>query len=369
MLENIPNIALPPSRDQISGANVVERWGERRGAAAEWHAWWTARQAECARGGRPERLAARQGFVLTRAQARDCGLTDAAVRRRVRRGAWWGPRRGVLAVVMSPKPKANDFVSCRLAERRKLALAAAAAALVNPGQTVSGNSAAVLHGVPVRRDPTEPQLTADSSVTMGHRAAMLVRPARLRAAEIVHWFGVPVTSVPRTLVDLARHDRRDGLIAADAALHEGLTTSEAIDRAVRRARGWPGVRRARRTLALASPLAESPLESLTRLRLHDSGLPMPELQLWVGARGSRYRVDMIWPEQRVIIEVDGRVKYAGAAAEGDALWAEKLRQEYLSRLGYTVLRVMWSDIDASWPATLARIQRALGLAQMPSPMV
>ncbi len=46
-----------------------------------------------------------------------------------------------------------------------------------------------------------------------------------------------------------------------------------LDDALAAARGWPGVRRARSVLALASPLAESPLESLVRLRLHDAGFP------------------------------------------------------------------------------------------------
>ena len=118
------------------------------------------------------------------------------------------------------------------------------------------------------------------------------------------------------------------------------------------------VRRARRVLALASPLAESPLETLTRLRLHDSGLPMPELQVEVDAFGTVYRVDMMWPAQRVVLEADGRLKYTG-----DELWREKVRQERLARLGYTVLRVMWSDVRDEWPATAARIARAL--AQTP----
>lgn len=359
--------ALPPWCDQKSRRNLVGAWGEL-GPAGRWRAWWTARLAECECGGRAERLAASQGFVLTRAQARDCGITDAAVRRHLRHGTWWVPRRGVLAVVSVPKLNAGEFASIRLAERRKLVLACAAAALVNPGQAVSGNCAAVAHGVPVRRDPSGPQLTSGPPTTMGRRAGLLVRPATLARDEIGDWFGVPVTTLPRTLTDLARHDRRDALVAADAALHETLVDQRAIDRALARARGWPGIRRARRVLAMASGLAESPLESLTRLAIHDSGLPRPELQVWVEAWGTRYRVDMIWPERRVILEVDGRVKYAGDPTDGDALWQEKIRQELLSRLGYTVLRVMWTDVERNWPATLERIRHALASPVPASPM-
>ena len=352
-----------PRPDRNPGANLVVA----RGKSEEWAHWWRLQALACRHGDPVERLAARQGFVLTRAHARACGLTDAAIRRRVRRGVWWVPRRGVLAVVAIPEPTTGDYSSIKLAERRRLALACTAAARAKPGQTISGNCAAVLYGLALWRDPVEPQLTTapalraspvTPSITQGRRAAALVRAATLRPAEIDAWFGAPITTRARTLVDLARHSRRDGLIAADAALHEGLVRSADIDRALVLARGWPGVRRARRVLARASPLAESPLETLTRLRLHDSGLPMPELQVEIDAFGTVYRVDMMWPAQRVVLEADGRLKHTG-----DELWREKVRQERLARLGYTVLRVMWSDVRDEWPATAARIARAL--AQTP----
>jgi hypothetical protein len=358
---------------RLQPANHASDPAPPEGRIELWSAWWWARAQACRRGDEAERVAAVQGFVLTRRQARECGLTDATIRRRVRRGIWCVPRRGVLGVVAVPDPAPGDYSATRLAERRRLALACAAAALINPGQTVSGGCAAVLHGLPVRHDPSAPQLTtvpvAKSSevlrsATQGYRAAALVRAARLLPAEVGSWFGVPVTTPARTLVDLARHSRHDALVAADAALHEGLLQAADLDLALGRATGWPGVRRARGVLALASELAESPLESLARLAVHDSGLPMPQLQAELDAFGSVYRVDMIWPEQRVILELDGRLKYSA-----DELWREKLRHEHLVRLGYTVLRATWFDIEHDWPATLARIRHALGLAMPAFPTV
>jgi hypothetical protein len=278
----------------------------------------------------------------------------------------------VLGVVAVPEPAPDDYSATKLAERRRLALACAAAALINPGQTVSSGCAAVLHGLALRREPTAPQLTtvpvAKSSdelrsATQGYRAAALVRAARLLPAEVGSWFGVPVTTPARTLVDLARHSRHDAIVAADEALHEGLVDASDLDLALGRATGWPGVRRARGVLALASELAESPLESLARLAVHDSGLPMPHLQVELDAFGSVYRVDMIWPDHRVILELDGRFKYTD-----DELWREKLRHEQLVRLGYTVLRATWFDIEHDWPTTLGRIRYALGLATPAFPM-
>jgi very-short-patch-repair endonuclease len=141
-------------------------------------------------------------------------------------------------------------------------------------------------------------------------------------------------------------------MAADAALRERLVTREAIDAVLAAAAGWPGVRQARTVLALADQRGESALESLTRLRLHDDGFPIPDLQVWIG----KDRVDMLFPEQRLILEIDGLAKYAG-----DALRREKLRETRLRRLGYRVERVTWDDIVNRWPATAAWLRQLLRL--------
>lgn len=267
----------------------------------------------------------------------------------------------MLAVVAVAAPDSDGTQTHRLTERRRRALECSATALINPGHVVSGNAAAMLHGLPVYRDARTPQLTAAPPITPGNRAGMLVRPAGLAADEIGSWFGTPVTTVARTVVDLARHSRRDGLVAADAALAAEVTSTSQLDAALARARGWPGIRRARRALEIATSKAESPLESLTRLTIHDAGLPLPEPQVEVfdPALGRTYRVDGLWRRRDgrpVALEVDGRSKYSNE----NALWAEKRRQERLERLGYVVIRVLWSDIEYDWDDTYARILAALG---------
>jgi hypothetical protein len=184
----------------------------------------------------------------------------------------------------------------------------------------------------------------------------LVRGATLGSTDLSDWFGIPVTRVARTIVDVARHDDRSGLMAADAALRERLVCLAEILDVVARSAGWPGIRRAREVLELASALAESPLESIMRLALHDSRVPPPELQAIVAdpELGKRYRVDFLWRAQRLILEADGRVKYSG-----DELWREKRREMRLARLGYRVERVVWDDIERNWPQTLDRIRWAL----------
>jgi hypothetical protein len=216
---------------------------------------------------------------------------------------------------------------------------------------VSGRSAAVLHGPPTLHVPVRAELTAPGPAGLGRNSSSHSFGAALDDRSVEHWFGVRVTDRARTVIDLARHDRRDGLMAADAALYERLVTRSALDRALVDAVGWPGVRQARFVVEFASPLGESPLESLVRLALHDVGLPPPDLQTIVAG----YRVDMLWPTARVILEVDGLGKYGGATRS-----AEKRREQHLRRRGYRVERVTWDDLRHHWPETVALLRSALG---------
>ena len=123
-----------------------------------------------------------------------------------------------------------------------------------------------------------------------------------------------------------------------------------------RCAGWPGARAARDVVALASPLAESPLESLTRLGLVDAGLPEPRLQVRIvdPSDGWWCRVDMLWAEERVVLEADGKVKYTDAE-----LWREKRRQHRLERLGYRVVRAIWADVRPNADGLAAHVRRYL----------
>lgn len=249
-----------------------------------------------------------------------------------------------------------------MVRRRGHALAAVAAAHAHREHVVGGRSGAVLHGLPTLHVPRRPELTRRDA-TIGRRATSHVFAATISPEEVGDWFGVPVLDIARTLVDLARHDRRDAIMAADAALREHLVSAAAIEAALNRAVGWPGIRQARDVLALASPLAESPLESLARLALHDDGLPEPELQAVIADPGSgrTYRVDMLLRRQRLILELDGLDKYDQAE-----LRREKVRERRLQALGYTVERLLWEDVVQHWPQTRARLQ---ALVNAPSPLV
>jgi hypothetical protein len=314
------------------------------GPIRAWQAAWSARTRP---GGgltadASVRLAHRQGFALTRAQARATGMSDAEVRRLVRAGDWYAPHYGVVTTV-----RPDD-------ERMRHALAASAAALVRPGHAISGGSAAVVHGLPLVAIPDRVVLTAVAPSRMGTRGRVLVRAAGQPVRDLTTWFGAPITTIARTIIDLARQNRAAGLVAADAALHERVVGQDELRWVASQCAGWPGARWAREIVAVASPLAESPLETLTRLCIVDAKLPVPELQVWIEGAVWRYRVDMLWREHRVIAEADGRVKYSG-----DELWREKRRQERLERAGFRLVRVLWDDVMRRRTETIDRISHAL----------
>jgi very-short-patch-repair endonuclease len=321
---------------------------------AAWRQWWRCRWLDC--GDEPLAAAAReQGFVVTSAQARSLGWTNNDIRRQLRRQVWWSPARGVL----SPLDVSDDKLPYATA-RRRAALVATGAAMLRPGQVITGRSGAVLHGFPTFALPDLPQLSARAPATLGNRTRTHVYSAALLQRDITTWFGAHVANPQRVLVDLARHDRRDAIMAADAALREEAVTWEQLAASLADAAGWPYARQARELLALADPRSESPLESVVRLALHDDGFPPPEPQAWIGP----YRVDFYWPQYRFVLEADGRGKYDEV---GDPLWDEKRRETAISRTGVQVERVLWSDVarTADWIRFSSYLRRKLRTASSP----
>lgn len=312
------------------------------GPARRWREWWRQQAA----GPDPVvRAAAGHGFVLDGAELERLGISRQRRRTAVARGDWSSPARGMFAPV-----RIDDGAGPFSVARRRHALAAAAGARSGHGEVVSGRSAAILHGLPTVGIPVRPELTTPGRTALGRRAARHLHGAALDDSAAVSWFGIPVGTIARTVLDVARHNRRDGLLVLDAALAERLVTSPELAIELAGATGWPGVKQARGVLALGSPLAGSPLESLVRLALHDDGFPRPCLQYEIAG----YRVDFCWPEVRLVLEADGRGKYTDAA-----LWREKRRESVLRSCGFHVERVQWDDVLRRWPATSRRLRAAL----------
>src|SRR5690606_25662330 len=154
--------------------------------------------------------------------------------------------------------------------------------------------------------------------------------------------GVAVTSIARTVVDLARTlPKEQAVIAGDSALRLYPGMREQVSRALADARTRHGLARARTVVPFLDGRSESAGESLSRLRIAEAGLPRPILQYEiVGGNGRRYRVDFFW-ENGVVGEFDGRIKYSDPRDVFD----EKLRQDAIRDAGYEVVRWTWAELE------------------------
>ena len=279
----------------------------------------------------------RDGGLFTRADALEAGWTDAALGWAVAAGRLQRLRQGVYAPgpvrpPQSPAHARNDLL------RRGLAAAAGSS-----GTVLGHAAAAVAYGLPAVCSLERPCLTVQRGTGMRELADVHLHRALLAPGDVRRYGTAEITAPARTVLDVAReHGAAAGLAAADAALRLSLITRADLDRALGQCCGWPGRRAAAIVVGLADPLAESPLESISRLRIAEHGLPAPVLQARLGDAHGRFirRVDMYWPEFGVAGEADGNEKYDKDRA---ANRAEKWQQEQLEELGLVVVRWGWAD--------------------------
>jgi hypothetical protein len=154
--------------------------------------------------------------------------------------------------------------------------------------------------------------------------------------------GRPATTPAWTAIEVARGLRRPRALATlDAALRSGMCRRADLRRAVDLQAGRRGIAAARELLELASPLAESPMESEVRLVILDAGLPPPILQYEVvEARGRTWRLDFAWPERLVAAEYDGVDWHSGP----EAFFRDRRRSSALQELGWVVVPIVAEDV-------------------------
>lgn len=217
----------------------------------------------------------------------------------------------------------------------------------------SHESAALLHGLPVWRVP------AVTSVYQGWRSGGhgdddVVRRAGVEGLDRTLIAGPPVTSIERTALDCARTSPpHAGLVVVDAALRAGADPA-LLARMARDLGRRQGAARARAVIRYADDGAESAPESVSRFLVLAAGLPRPTTQVRVPTRlGPRWG-DLGWPQWHLLLEYDGRSKYA----DRRDLFEEKERQDLIAEAGYRALRVVKRDIDRP-DEFLARVLRAV----------
>jgi very-short-patch-repair endonuclease len=146
--------------------------------------------------------------------------------------------------------------------------------------------------------------------------------------------GIPVTSFARTLIDVFATEPEDRTERAlEQAERMGLFDGRAVDAACDRARNRRGVRRLRGRLRQhrEPALSRSRLERRFLIMCRKHRLPIPQMNAWVEG----YELDAVWPEQKVVVELDDYYTHRTRASfEND-----RRRDARLQSLGYRVIRI------------------------------
>jgi len=269
------------------------------------------------------RLAARQYNRVTRQQLLDIGLSSAAVSRWVNAGRLVAVEEGVFAV--APVLDHDDWGRWM------------AATLTAPGSVLSHLSAAAaweLVSLPRRFE----SVTRPGSGGPRRYGDVLAYRSSTLDGDVTTRRGVPITSVPRTLLDLARTvgDRALARALREAVRLE-LTTLAALGDRLIEYRGRPGTRRLAGTIARYAGLPLERARSGAEIRameiLRDGDRPLPRLN----ARIAGEEADLSWPAQKLIIEVDGGPFHLDVG-EDDR------KQRIWERAGWTVRRIPSDDV-------------------------
>ncbi len=192
--------------------------------------------------------------------------------------------------------------------------------------------------------------------------------------------GIPVTSIARTAVDVARgRDLPSALVILDSAvrmiagagksatrLRQPEARRQALEAAAPLLRaahesvyGWPGSVAVRNALPVIDAGSESAFESWSRGQMLVHSVPTPSVGVPVlGTSGRLYWCDFGWLDRGVVGEADGLSKYGDTSDDVRAsLAAERHRQRDIEDAGWRFVRWDTRERPARW---IARVLRSLG---------
>jgi very-short-patch-repair endonuclease len=297
--------------------------------------------------------AVRKSKVATVAGWRDAGITERRLKTLVRSGSLVRVRRGVYAT----RP-AIDYAAVNLRRGHAIQVAAVGSA-VGRDAVASYHSAALVHGINLLNQPADTVTLTRPPAKRTSRLrsdGVVFHAADLPADHVTSRYGLLVTTVPRTVVDLARTAPfREAVVAADSALQAELTTKGELLAVVGVCHRWPGIQQARRVIEFSDERAESALESCARVAFAEAGLEPPELQVTIHGPDWSFRVDLCWPNHRVIAEADGLAKYNSRKDLANQFERDRLLRD----AGYQVIHFTWHELIDTPEVVIGRIRAAI----------
>jgi very-short-patch-repair endonuclease len=277
-------------------------------------------------------LADRQHGVVAVSQLMALGLSRDDIRYRARIGRLHRIHRGVYAVGYPKLTRQGHWMAAVLAYGPKAVLShRTAAALRRIGQSSW------------RIDVTTPDGNQSRPQIRAHRAV-------LHPEDITTHDGIPVTSVARTILDLAALLSHEALtrVIEDADRTE-VFDLRALERAIVRRPRVGGVVRLHAVLADYRGPADtrSKLERDFRALIAGNRLPEPQFNVLVAG----VLADVWWPERKLVVELDSRLYHSSPSA----FERDRVRDAMLQKAGFRVLRVTDKRLDNEPAAVLADI--------------
>jgi len=262
-------------------------------------------------------LAGRQHGVVAHWQLLELGLSPAAIQRLIRGGRLHRLHRAVYAVGHRAVSREGRLVAAILA--------------CGPGAVLSHKAAAERWGM-MPPSPGPIDVTVRRSVR-GHAGISIHRARALDRRDWMIRDGLRLTSVPRTLLDLAevlpeRQLRRAAQEAARTRRFSAPALRELLDRSP----GRRGHRQLRALLrdAVIEPRSRSDLEDRFHQLVKEAGLGRPE----ANPKLLGYKIDALWREQKIVVELDGFQDHGTR----ERFESDRARDVRLQLAGFTVLR-------------------------------
>jgi very-short-patch-repair endonuclease len=171
--------------------------------------------------------------------------------------------------------------------------------------------------------------------------------------------GIPVTSVHRTIFDLAATASVDEVVAMIKEAEylnrwDRLSLPDLLSR-------YPGKRGSRKVRFALDRIVEEP-PGRTRSKLEERfspflrrhRLPLPLFNDWILLGPKRFQVDCHWPHLHLIVELDGWEGHSTRSAFQD----DRARDRALHAAGFSVVHLTWNQLEDE-PEAIAADLRAL----------
>ena len=287
-----------------------------------------------------------QHGVVARRQLLELGMDRGTIGRRLKRGYLHEFHLGVYVFGVRRISRKGRWMAAVLA--------------CGPSAVLSHRAAACLWGLMSPRD-VYPEVT----VPRGRRARrprIICREAELAADEVDVGDGIPVTSVFRTMADLAAVlDARQLERAWNELKVRGGTDRISMAEMLVRHKGKRGTATLRALLGSTKPegITRNDFEEAFVALLDAHRLPRPRLNATLFLRGRFYEIDCLWEHQRLALELDSREVHATP----QAFQSDRRRDRVLLAEGYRTTRVTWHQLRDEPAEVVADLRRALSADQ------